>query len=364
MNIKHGGSLILKVAMLASVALSTISVCYSFEQLPTAIDMPVFYATNRQRTGSNAEPVYTKSRRNLPDLEYGRCNVTVPSKDAIFSTKLDFGMGWRSSNRILKDPVVSITKSQYPSSAEFWDEIKTRTKDCDRVIIFVHGYNNSFDSALASAADLQKRLHCPAIIFSWPSSEALQGYVWDECNIEWSLPHFRKLLSEFESNVGSRKLTLISHSMGNRLVFWSLARRSEQSHCHGEEPAKFQDVVLTSPDIDTGTFKAYASAIAENADETWILTSENDNALRASNAVHKRKRLGQPGQDGVDIDWQQPPVVPGITTVEFTVLDTGWVGHTIQGGLISDLVQDSKPGHGCTWSPQTDGPYQWFRVNK
>ena len=190
-----------------------------------SIAMPVYYATNRQRFTARHAPVYSKKRRNLAGLEYGECMVTIPSAGVNFDPTRDYGMGWRGKADKTKKPAVSSTKSQSASEREFFDQLRGRAKQSDRVILFVHGYKSTFDGALAIGAQLEAEFHAPVVIFSWPSSEQLRGYTKDECNIEWSLPHFKKLLQQVETEIGVEKLTLVAHSMGNRLVMWSLRDR-------------------------------------------------------------------------------------------------------------------------------------------
>lgn len=327
-----------------------------------SIAMPVYYATNRQRFTANSAPIYSKKRRYLAGLEYGQCMVVTSASGIDFNPMRDYGMGWRGHKEKLKEPVVSGTKSQFATEHEFFDELRARSDKSKRLILFVHGYKSTFDGALSIGAQLSTVFHAPVVVFSWPSSEQLSGYTKDECNIEWSLPHFKRLLQRVEDEVGAEKLTLVAHSMGNRLVMWSLRDRCENARCHGTVLKKMSDVVFTSPDVDTGTFKHYAKDVCDNASETWILTSGKDNALRASKVVHERRRLGMPGPDGVDIDWRQPPIVPGLKTVDFTVLDYGIVGHTIQHRLISDLARTGEPGSGLELVPEEKEGYKWWKV--
>lgn len=327
-----------------------------------SIALPVYYATNRQRYTANNAPVYSKKRRNLAGLEYGQCTVNIPAKETNFDSIKDYGLGWRGKSEKIKEPLVSTTKSQFATEQDFIEELKNRANKSDRVILFVHGYKSTFNGALSIGGQLSGAFHAPVVIFSWPSSEQLNGYTKDECNIEWSLPHFKKLLSQIEQAITAEKLTLVAHSMGNRLIMWSLRDRCESALCHGSSPAKMSDVILTSPDVDTGTFKHYASTVCKNANETWILTSDKDNALRLSKVVHERRRLGMPGPDGVDADWRQPPVIEGLKTIEFTTLDHGIIGHTIQHKLISNLARTDSPGDGLRLVPEERDGYRWWRV--
>lgn len=348
-----------------------ILVCQSFSMAAFAeaiqknvnsIAMPVYYATNRQRITARSAPIYSRKRRYLSGLEYGECMVTLPVKGIDFSATRDYSLGWRGQAPKLKVPAVSVTKSQFGTERDFLDEFSRRVKKADGGVLFIHGYKSTFDGALTIGAQLSSTFHQPVVIFSWPSSEQYQGYMKDECNIEWSLPHFRKLLQQIESEIGADKLTLVAHSMGNRLLMWSLRDRCADAKCHQQELTKFSHVVLTSPDVDTGTFKNYASEVCENSKATLILTSGKDNALGASKTIHERRRLGMPGPDGVDIDWRQPPTIDGMKTVEFTLLDQGLVGHTIQYGLITSLVRTGEPGVRLELKPEARGGYSWLKV--
>lgn len=71
-----------------------------------------------------------------------------------------------------------------------------------------------------------------------------------------------------------------------------------------------------------------------------------------------------PGPDGVDADWRQPPIIDGLHTFEFTVLDSGLVGHTIQHRLIADLAKYDKPGPGLQLIEKTDGDYRWLELKR
>lgn len=329
-----------------------------------SLTVPVFYATNRQREGDRVTPLYSKKRRYAAGLEYGECNVSVPLEELDFDAKRDFALGWKGRPEKLKRSMATRVKSQSQSPAEFFDALKTRAKSSERIVLFVHGYRSTFDGALEIGGELEKVFHSPVVVFSWPSSEELLGYTKDECNIEWSLPHFKKLLAQLENEIGAEKLTIVAHSMGNRLVMWSLRDRCENARCHNETLKKFPDVVLTSPDVDTGTFKGYAADVSANTEELWVLTSSNDNALRGSSVVHERRRLGMPGPDGVDADWRQPPIVPNMKTIEFTILDKGLIGHTIQYKLIGDLTQRGTVGSAFTLAPEEKDSYRWFRLER
>lgn len=329
-----------------------------------AIEMPVFYVTDRQREGGNLDPAYNCKRRYAEGVEYGQCQVTVPSRN---DASGHYNLGWRNKTLKTDKSVTSEIKSEYREPMMFFEEMLAKLRNADRVVLFVHGYNNGIDIAMQRAADLGLAFEAPVITYCWPSNEKTLSYIMDECNAEWSLLHFRKFLSELEGAVGDqKKIMIVGHSMGNRLVMWALNMRAELNQAKNQSTAKFCDLVLTSPDIDSGTFKNYASNVCSNASESWILISAKDKALGLSKRIHGRDRLGSSAtSDNVDVDWRKPPEISGLKTVEFTAIDEGFIGHSIQTDLIKRLAisgVENKPEDSLFLKEESSGGYKWYRV--
>lgn len=328
-----------------------------------SVSMPVFYVTDRQRDGGNLNPTYNCKRRYAEGVEYGQCQVITPTK---VNPKDYFKLGWRGQSLKRNKANVSSTKSEYRQPKEFFEDLSSRLNASDKVILFVHGYNNSMDVAMQRAAELGLSCRAPVIAYCWPSNEKTLSYIKDECNAEWSLMHFRNFLTSLEGAVGgASKVMIVSHSMGNRLVMWALNARAELNQAKGTSASKFCDLVMTSPDIDSGTFRNYANNVCSNADETWVLISRRDKALFASKRVHGRDRLGSSTEDNVDIDWRQPPKIVGLKTIEFTSIDKGFIGHSVRPELISRVAQSGvqkRENDPIEFIEETDGDYTWYRV--
>lgn len=353
----------LAVAILA-VAASLIAPLDAQCKTVHAISMPVFYVTDRQRDGGNADPKYNCKRRYADGVEYGECQSVTPDPT---SAKDFYKLGWRDQDLAGKRAVISKIKSVYMQPSEFFNALEPKVKAADGVLLFVHGYNNSMDVAIERAAELGIQFKSPVIAYCWPSNEKLLSYMKDECNAEWSLMHFRSLLKDLEARFGTDKITIVSHSMGNRLVMWALNSRAEIKKANNESAEKrFADLVLTSPDIDSGTFRNYAENVCGSATESWILISKKDRALGASKRVHGRDRLGSSTEDNIDVDWRQPPSIDSLKTVEFTAIDKGFIGHTVQSKLISRLAKNGvadQPGNPLKLKLETAGKYSWYRVS-
>ncbi len=328
-----------------------------------SIEMPVFYVTDRQRDGGNSDPQYNCKRRYAEGVELGQCQVAVPSTS---DAREHYNLGWRNKTQRQNKIIVDNVKSQYREPAGFYEDVLAKLRNADRVILFVHGYNNGMDVALQRAADFGLSFGAPVIAYCWPSNEKTLHYIKDECNAEWSLLHFRRFLADLENAVGDQtKIMIVGHSMGNRLLMWALNARAELNQAKNVSTPKFCDLVLTSPDIDSGTFNNYAANVCSSATESWILISAKDKALGLSRRVHGRARLGTSTVDNVDVDWRRPPEIPGLKTVEFTAMDKGFIGHSIQTDLIKKLALkgvENKEADPIKLKLETDGHYQWYRV--
>jgi esterase/lipase superfamily enzyme len=114
-------------------------------------------------------------------------------------------------------------------------------------------------------------------------------------------------------------------------------RQMADTPVSGGQP-HFNEVILAAADIDAQSFRReIAPRIVSVADRVTVYTSDDDQALRASEQVHGATRLGQGGADLVII-----PDVPGIDVVDVASLNFEFfdVGHSTHGNeLLSDIRQ-------------------------
>jgi esterase/lipase superfamily enzyme len=158
----------------------------------------------------------------------------------------------------------------------------------------------------------------------------------------------------------SKHLVTVSHSMGNRLVNWYLQSRYDKSN---GAPEHFSEVVLTSPDIDRATFKNYFYKVSANGDKTRIFVSSKDIPLRLSKFVHGSPRTG------LDVTrnenkWEMPGNIKDTQTVNFTDVESGLLGHSIQYKVIGNMHRDGKPGEGLELEPDKTFKGDYVRVER
>ena len=101
------------------------------------------------------------------------------------------------------------------------------------LLVFIHGYNVSFESALLRTAQLAVDLPFEGVpvCYSWPSQATLTGYPIDANNADWTATHLTDFLLIFTITADS--INVIAHSMGNRAMTAAI-RQISQQHANGK----------------------------------------------------------------------------------------------------------------------------------
>ena len=165
-----------------------------------------------------------------------------------------------------------------------------------RVLVFIHGYKNTFVEAATRTAQIWADLEVagePAF-FSWPSQGALKNYVADEASIEASEPFLLRFLTDIARESGASNVSVIAHSMGNRVLLRVVSQAVAKA---GKESfAKFDQIILAAPDVDMDVFNSLAKAYGEVSNQTTLYVSRKDKAVQfsAGSALHNFPRVGAP----------------------------------------------------------------------
>ena len=209
-----------------------------------------------------------------------------------------------------------------------------------RALVYLHGYNVSFDEAAIRAAQIGFDLKVPGAMafFSWPSRGALGGYAADEASIEASEAAIADFLVRLATDSRASRVHVIAHSMGNRGLLRAIQRIMAQASATAG--VRFGQVLLAAPDLDAGHFRNLAALYPRVSERTTLYVSAGDRALEASRRLHRFDRVGY-----------APPitVVDGIDTVEVSGLDLSLLGHRdfaeVHGALydMHQLLQAAMP---------------------
>ena len=295
-------------------------------------------------------PDATTSEESFDALDYGICEVSIPPNHQIGLVEAPSITRFELTEDPEKHVVLKkITRSD---SSEFFNQLNHRLDNgSDEALIFIHGYNVSFNNAVKRTAQISHdvKFQGTPICYSWPSRGGLEDYTRDMANADWSVVHLQDFLASLFEKSRAGKIHLIAHSMGNRVLMQALDRLALQN----QTETRFGQIVLAAPDVSANDFRQrYSTVIRQMADHVTLYASSRDRALMVSAGVHGHDRAGLAGANIV--------VVDGIDTIDVSHIDTSLIGHSYYGDnpeLIDDLaaiILRAKPTSSRSWLQRID----------
>jgi esterase/lipase superfamily enzyme len=191
-----------------------------------------------------------------------------------------------------------------------------RASNGQDVLVYVHGYNESFETAVLGAAELSEGIAFAGqtVAFTWPSKAGLLDYGYDRESALWSRDAFQETLDALARNTTVGRVHVVAHSMGSLLTLESL-RQLWAGGANPDVAARLGAVVFASPDIDVDLFAASLPKIGPLARHITVIGSTNDRAL----AVSARLAGGVARAGGADRAMLEPL---GVKVVDAS--DYGW----------------------------------------
>lgn len=270
-------------------------------EIPDYSVVRVLYTTDRRASPSEDAGEFYGSDRGLPQM--GVCTIGV-ARDRRVGT-LDVH-----------------TQVKPKPARDFYEQLQDRLADADskELLVFVHGYNTTFDDAIRRTAQLAYDLGFPGvpIAYSWPSQGNLGSYLVDETNVEWAAPHLQAFLVQLAAKSGAQTIHVIAHSMGTRALVTALHHIAQSPL--GEAPPRFKELVLLAPDMDADVFAGQVQGISRVVERVTLYASAKDKALVWSKTAHGYPRAGDAKPSLV--------VVPGVDTIDASWVDTSFTGHS------------------------------------
>ncbi|WP_376986681.1 alpha/beta hydrolase [Bosea sp. R86505] len=191
-----------------------------------------------------------------------------------------------------------------------------------RAFIFVHGFNTPFDRAVFRFAQLahDSDANAAPILFSWPSRGRLLDYRLDLDNASYSRSDLAEVLMMATKSPAVGEVVVLAHSMGAWLAVEALKQVALKN---GGIPAKINNVILASPDLDVGVFRRQIEDMGPRRPQITIFASQNDRALQLSQFLARgATRLG-----AIDLsreDYQsQLGDLKGITVIDISAIKAG-----------------------------------------
>ena len=299
--------------------------CKVFPGKPTAAPRPsdrvypVWFGTNRklnsQGNGFTAEQSST--------ISHGRVDVYVPESHRFGETGNPF---WKRLLRYdLKDDHLRVQNVERESRDEFYAEIQEAIKAAvagtnqSQALVFLHGYNVTFQEAAIRAAQIgwDLKVPGPTAFFSWPSQGRPERYWADEKAIASSEAAITDFLVEFAASSGASNINVIAHSMGNRGLLAALQRISSNAQLRSR--VKFNEIILAAPDLGRDTFLKFADLYPECSTRTTLYESNGDLPLYFSHWINHGPRAGY---------FKPYTVAPGVDTVAVPDFNIDLLGHS------------------------------------
>lgn len=265
-------------------------------QILQANNFEVFFATTRANEGTTYKPVYG-GKRNLDmgagSLDYGACQIDRPQSASALLGAKTFEQFKQAMGASDQDWLAAKTKRiDRLSLPDFLVKVKNWNGP---IMVYVHGYDESFDKAVRDAAmiayqfDARGSAAVLPVCFSWPSLNNKAEYAADEANLDWSTGAFFEFLDTLKSAKNPNSpLDIVAHSMGNRPLIQYCAQRKP-------DDINFRNIVLSGADVDFHMAESRKGDIEAAADRSvTVIVSDRDAPLITSQLLHRQPRLGRP----------------------------------------------------------------------
>jgi esterase/lipase superfamily enzyme len=207
------------------------------------------------------------------------------------------------------------------------DLAATKSRD---VLVFVHGFNTSFEDAALRAAQIAADIGFDGsvVLFTWPSAGSVSSYVRDQQAARNAGYHLWRILRGHAVAALPGRVHLMGHSMGSEVISKALSLVGQS-----DTLPKFTQVVFAAPDVDARIFRREIFPKLESrAQRVSLYASDDDEALRASRSLNGVWRLGL-GGDSIT-------VIKGMDTIDASRVKADVLGHTLFGNpsFLADLA--------------------------
>ncbi len=270
----------------------------------------------------------------------------------------------------LPEAVVSYNRKR----AAFQDEIREQMRIAGKneVIIFVHGFNNSFEDGVFSLSDIwhfSGRNGVP-IAYSWPAGAGgLFGYFKDRESGEFTVFHMKELLTQLSEIPELRKIHIVAHSRGTDVTTTALRELIIAVRSQGKNPKtvlKIENLIMAAPDLDFSVVRQrlIAEGFGASVGQITVYMNRGDTALGISQRLMAGQRLGK--LISGDLKPAEREIFEEVKTVNFINVEgvrglTGHAYYRTNRNVLSDIAtiirQSAVPGSPSRPLDRIDGNF-------
>lgn len=200
------------------------------------------------------------------------------------------------------------------------------------VLLYVHGFNTSYDEARFRLAQIVEdgRFGGVPVLFTWPSSDNLLGYEAARETATASRDALASVLRDLSELPDVGRIHILAHSLGTWLTMEALRERAIAGS--PDLNGKLGTVMLAAPDIDLSVFREQIRQL--DPSHISVLVSSKDRALSLSRwLAGDRPRLGaldpRRASDRAALDKL------GVKVYDLSPQSTGLIGH----GMYADAPE-------------------------
>lgn len=231
--------------------------------------------------------------RQRDSVGFARYDISIPPDRAVGE------ITWPRPGRDpdIRTDFVTTEARTFPDATLFRADLRralmARPAGQREVVVFTHGFNNTFAEGLYRIAQMGHDIGIPGVLvhYAWPSAAKPLAYVRDRDSALFARDGLETLLNEV-ADAGAQRIVIVGHSMGAALTMEAL----RQMAIRGDRKVRprISGVVLLSPDLDVDVFHAQARAMGTLPQPFYIFTSRKDKALALSARLtgQRRDRLG------------------------------------------------------------------------
>lgn len=303
---------------------------------PPAVDPRVvefLFASTRQAVVQSSLENISYSGERGP-LTFGAASVRIPDDHKIGHIELPsswslFGITLWSTAPNKHDHF--IIKRVAPLSEDTFDKV-AEAKDTKTALVFVHGFNNTFEDALYRNAQIVWDLQYTglSILFTWASRGDVADYFYDKESAYLARNAFIELLQRLRSKYGIEQINVLAHSMGNLIALDALA-----NYAHTSSPDQIARLIMAAPDVDRDQFEEQAPVAKAIVGDMTLYASSADRTL----ALSRRLAGGVPRAGDVPVDG--PVILQNVETIDVTAVgdDIFGLNHDVFAGS-RDVLED------------------------
>jgi len=288
----------------------------------------VLFVTNRAHKDGEFQPDFNQQ------VLYGQADVEIDYDDP--ASYVDDMKSWLRFLQKGKGIVLDAMK-EIPFGADAFDPRPAMPASAP--ILYIHGFNNTFDEAMRRAAWLGWNSRRPVVLFSWPSQglPTPDAYRQDARSAERSAHALAGLLRMLGDHSGSQTdVDILCHSMGNKLLMDAISLLASDSSAPSK-PVRFRQLLSIAADVPS-------SRVVSNLTQLQgffslpptLYVSDHDLALGIS------KRLMNPAE-GHRAGLAPPVLVKEpMATVFVGPNDFSFIGHAYfdRNGVIADDMME------------------------